>query len=87
MELSHRERHSLRIVGAYCVFLAIMLWWEFRERSSSDESVEPTDRERVLERLEQGETVRIPRWHGHELELSGELVVDAEALPDEETEK
>lgn len=71
------------------MFLLVLLWWEFKDRHCTDRNpVGATDRERVLERLERGETVRVPRWHGHDLELSGEVVVDAEALPtDDETDQ
>jgi hypothetical protein len=36
--------------------------------------------DRQLSRLEEGRTVVIERWHGHGLELSGSVVVDAETV-------
>jgi hypothetical protein len=39
-----------------------------------------------LRRLEDGDTLRTPRWHGHELELSADLVVNASELPESEPE-
>jgi hypothetical protein len=36
--------------------------------------------ENHLERLEGGDHVTIPRWHGCDLVLSGEVVVDAEEV-------
>ncbi|WP_439028425.1 hypothetical protein [Haloarchaeobius sp. DT45] len=38
-----------------------------------------------LRRLEDGETVQVRRWHGHDLVLGGSMVIDVDAL-DEEAE-
>jgi len=39
-----------------------------------------------LRRLEDGDSLRTRRWHGHELQLRADLVVDADELPESETE-
>jgi hypothetical protein len=39
-----------------------------------------------LRRLEDGGSLRAERWHGHEVELSADLVVDADELPEEQAE-
>jgi hypothetical protein len=33
-----------------------------------------------LRRLENGETVKVPRWHGHDLVLDASIVIDAEEV-------
>lgn len=36
-----------------------------------------------LRRLEDGDTVAVQRWHGHELLLGGGMVIDAEMIGEE----
>jgi hypothetical protein len=86
MELNHREKHSLRIVGAYVVF-------ERKDHSSQQSSPSERDQqprdlhEQALQRLEDGDSIRVERWHGHDLVLRGDLVVDAEALDEPTTDE
>lgn len=53
---------------------------------------EPWDEQQIrlgedhLRRLEDGETLRVERWHGHSVELSADLVVDAEQAEEAEAE-
>lgn len=89
MELSHREKHSLAIVGAYVVFLVCCLHLEWQDHSRADTTAptnsqgqQPESRERALQRLENGGSIKLDRWHGHDLVLRGDLVVDTEALDD-----
>lgn len=94
MELSQREKHSLRIVGAYIVFLVACLYLEWQDHSdtSPTESRAQDDRwrdrrEQALQRLENGGSIKVERWHGHDLVLRGDLVVDAEALGEPTTDE
>lgn len=64
---------------AYLAFIAGYAFYLLFEDSGEPEPVtEQTARldEERLRRLEDGETLRVHRWHGHELELRGDLVVD-----------
>jgi len=81
--LKTEDRLAVGIFIAYLLFVVASLWFEYARSATS--STRPRDRqEQLLDRLERGETVRIPRWHGHELELSGSLIVDADQLDDEQ---
>lgn len=83
MNLSLREKHSLRIVAAYVVFLAVCLYWErqdHRDTSTSTSDRGLLDTEAALQRLEDGESIKVERWHGHDLLVRGDLVLDADAL-------
>lgn len=66
--------------------LGLGLWW-FIEWSTAGHPEESSRREqRVdlsedhLRRLEDGSTVSVRRWHGHDLVLDGSVVVDAEQI-------
>lgn len=50
------------------------------ERTWSEQQI--TLGEEHLERIENGESVAVRRWHGHELVLEGDLVIDAKELED-----
>jgi len=50
-------------------------------REPTEQSV--TFNEDALRRLEDGETIVVPRWHGRDLELSGTQVIDVEPIEDE----
>jgi len=39
-----------------------------------------------MNRLEDGESIIIDRWHGRKLELRGHPVIDADSLPANESE-
>lgn len=64
--------------------LGLVVWYlydvgtdvEDTPRSWSDQSV--TLNEDHLQRLEDGDSVKVRRWHGHELVLDGGMVIDAE---------
>jgi hypothetical protein len=85
MRLNTEDRLALGIVVIYALFCLGMLWVKFRELTESEPAPDSTiSRREALDRLEQGETMRVERWHGHDLELSGELIVDAEKLRDQE---
>lgn len=70
--------------------LGIGVWYLFEKTSESSTTStstwteqEVTLTEDHLQRIEQGEPVRVARWHGHDLVLDGALVVDAEGGADE----
>lgn len=67
----------------YVALVALYLAWHYH-RTTSTRSVDLD--ETRLQHLENGGTVRVPRWHGHTLELSGDVVVNANRLPVEEPE-
>lgn len=87
-KLSLQDRMAVGVFVAYLLFVVASLWLEYGRTTTTTRT---TDRnEELLDRLERGETVRVPRWHGHDLELSGSLIVDADALdddPDDETDE
>ena len=92
-DLQRSDRFALGIFVTYFLFCVAYLWVEYRSASAPTSSSTETNRvghsphdEQVLDRLERGETVRVPRWHGHELELSAALVVDADALDQEDAD-
>ena len=75
------------LAWAVALFLTLMAAFEVLqsltassepERSPTEQSV--TLNEDVLRRLEDGETVVISRWHGRDLELSGQQVIDVTAV-------
>jgi len=51
---------------------------EERAREPTEQSV--TLNEDALRRLEDGETVVVPRWHGRDLELLGAQVINVEPI-------
>lgn len=73
---------------ALALFLTLMAVWEV-VKSVTSAGTEPAQKqteqsvtlnEDVLRRLEDGEPVTIPRWHGGDLELTGAQVIDVEAV-------
>ena len=78
------------LATAFALFVSLLALWEIVSRATS--SPETTAREtghsahlteRALERLENGETVAVERWHGHTLELSGTQVIDIERIEED----
>ncbi|SEW10245.1 hypothetical protein [Halobacterium jilantaiense] len=76
---------------AFAVFLALMSVFEaIKSLTGGDEPArEPTEQsltlnEDALRRLEDGETVVVPRWHGRDLEIAGTQVIDVEPVEDED---
>lgn len=72
------------VLIGYLVGLAV--WWlsdalrDTDGRAWTEQSVQLD--EDHLERMERGESIQIHRWHGHRLQLEGELAVDADELED-----
>ncbi|WP_232703145.1 hypothetical protein [Halobacterium wangiae] len=76
---------------AVALFLALLASVEVLKSltASSEPTREPTEQsvtlnEDVLRRLEDGETVVLSRWHGRDLELSGQQVIDVTAVEESE---
>lgn len=65
----------------YLLALALVAW--ATESMDSEPSTSPRTEQNVtlsedaLRRLENGDTYRLDRWHGHSVELRADLVVDA----------
>ncbi|GAA0276911.1 hypothetical protein [Halobacterium noricense] len=78
------------VAYAVAVFLTLMAVWEvIQSVTSSSEPAPRTEQsvtlgEDALRRLEDGEPVTIPRWHGGDLELTGAQVIDVEPVDEQE---
>jgi len=73
------------------VHLGLVLGVALMERADTGEPDPVTEQtvrlgEDDLRRLEDGDSVRVYRWHGHELEVRGDLVVDVEAVETEQND-
>ncbi|MCD2202751.1 hypothetical protein [Halobacterium sp. KA-6] len=71
------------------LFLTLMALWEaIQAVAPSSEPAPQTEQsvtlgEDALRRLEDGEPVTIPRWHGGDLELTGAQVIDVEPVEED----
>lgn len=71
----------------------VFLWWVSETISSSTSTNNQSDvvggwdqatlGEQAFQRLEQGEDISISRWHGGELVLRGDVVIDVEDVEEE----
>lgn len=67
--------------------IGLGLWYIF-ETSTAEETARSWTEQNVtlsedhLQRLENGDSVAVSRWHGHDLVLEGSIVVDQDALED-----
>jgi hypothetical protein len=89
-DLSFEEAFAVGVVVVYLIYEGYRAG---KEISRSQGSSPRREREFTalgecysdsLDRLEDGESIIIDRWHGHKLELRGHPVIDADALPENE---
>lgn len=69
----------------YLVFIVVFVAYSAVRSGSAPR--DQTDRELQYQHLERGGEIRIPRWHGGTLVLSGDLEVDADHLPADDQEE
>lgn len=76
---------------AFAIFLVLTVVFEaIKSVTAADEPARElteqsvTFNEDALRRLEDGETIVLPRWHGRDLELSGTQVIDVEPVESED---
>lgn len=67
--------------------LGIMLMWAVDHLGGDEERPRSSEQhvtltEQHLRRIEDGETLKVHRWHGHELVLGGDMVIDAGEVED-----
>jgi len=85
------NRYALRLKAEDWVligYLAGILLWFVADTLTADEpdsgrswtEQQVTLTEEHLQRIEDGETVSVRRWHGHELVIGGGMVIDAEEI-------
>lgn len=66
----------------------LIVWWfvddlgDAPDRSWTEQQI--TLDEEHLDRIENGDSVAVRRWHGHELVLEGDVVIDANEIEDGE---
>ncbi|MFU1780710.1 hypothetical protein ACM16X_04950 [Haloarcula japonica] len=65
------------VAGLVLWFIAETLTADAPEDSRTWNEQQVTLGERDLERLEDGDSVKVRRWHGHDLVIDGTIVVDA----------
>lgn len=72
------------IAGLLVWFIADTLAPEDGDTTAARNEQEVTLTEDDLRRIEDGDTVKLRRWHGHELVLGGGMVIDADQIDVEE---
>ena len=90
MSYTYRMDAEDWLLIGYCI--GVLLYWAL-DRMGLIATTEPQSTgqtwrldERALSRLEDGEQVTVPRWHGGELVLNGSDVIPVEAESEESEE-
>ncbi|MFB6087847.1 MAG: hypothetical protein ABEJ85_04940 [Haloarculaceae archaeon] len=75
---------------AFALFLTLMALFEaVKSLTATREPAPQTEQhhtlnEDALRRLEDGDTVTVPRWHGNDLEIQGTQIVDVQPVTDDQ---
>lgn len=86
------ERALDRLDTWEVAYLGLVLGVAIQQWATSDDSPDRNTREQMLlneddlRRLEDGGTLALPRWHGNELHLRGDVVVDVPPQSDTDSE-